>query len=317
MLLVLTAFCGCSGRDGRPDVGPQDAVDGIDGGDPGTDRAEDGDGGDQPQSPLRIGSGQTFEIATWNIRNFPYDSRTAQRVANLIADMDIDLVAVQEIADVTAFEQMLAGLPSHHGVLSTHEYGPGDYQKTGFIYRSNMIQIGEVQSLFENDSYAFPRPPLQARFGVTGPGGATMTFAVITLHLKADSGEENEARRREACQKLKTHVDGMLAAGIETEIFIVGDYNDLLSDPPDDNVYTVFLDDGQNYDFLSQQIEDDGEYSFIPSSSLLDQVLITADLQDDYAGGRILAAPLDLQITEYNYRQEISDHRPVVAVFPL
>jgi hypothetical protein len=184
-----------------------------------------------------------------------------------------------------------------------------------------MIQIGEVQSLFESDSYAFPRPPLQARFGVTGPGGATMTIAVIDLHLKAETGEENEARRREACRKLKAHVDNMLGAGIETEIFIVGDFNDRLSDPPGDNVFTVFLftvflDDGQNYEFLSRVLEDEGEYSLIPWGTVLDHILITADLQDDYAGGRIVAAPLDLQITDYDYEGEISDHRPVVTVFP-
>jgi predicted extracellular nuclease len=301
---------GCSGREGGQDVGPHDALDA--GGD---DGAGD-DGGDQTESPLRIGSGQTFEIASWNIRNFPTNSQTAGRVADLIAAMDIDLVAVQEIADVAAFEQMLAALPSHQGVLSTDEYTPGDYQKTGFIFRLDMIQIGEVQSILENDSYAFPRPPLQARFGVSGPGGATMTFAVIVLHLKADTGEENEARRRDACQKLKAHVDSMLAAGIETEIFIVGDFNDRLSDPLEDNVFTVFLDDGQHYEFLSKHLEDDGDYSFVSWSVVLDHILITADLLDDYAGGRILAAPVDLQITDYDYEQAVSDHRPVVAVFP-
>jgi predicted extracellular nuclease len=180
-----------------------------------------------------------------------------------------------------------------------------------------MIQIGEVQSILENDSYAFPRPPLQARFGVTGPGGAEMTFAAIVLHLKAEGGEDNEARRRDACEKLKVHVDAMLAAGPETEIFIVGDFNDRLSDAPDDNVFTVFLDDMQNYEFLSQQLEDDGDYSFIPWHTLLDHILVTADLQDDYVGGSIQAAPLDLQVTEYDYEDEVSDHRPVVAVFPL
>jgi endonuclease/exonuclease/phosphatase family metal-dependent hydrolase len=303
LLSLLLAFVGCAGRDGRPDVGTQDGFDGD-------------AGGDRSPGPLRIGSGQTFEIATWNIRNFPSDSRTAQRVAALIAEMDIDLVAVQEIADVVAFDQMLSGLPSHRGVLSTHEYASGEYQKTGYIYRAGMIQIGEVQSLFESDSYAFPRPPLQARFGVTGPGGATTTFAVIDLHLKAEIGEEDEARRREACRKLKAHVDAMLGAGIETEVFIVGDFNDRLSDPPDDNVFTVFLDDGQNYEFLSRSLEDEGEYSIIPWGTVLDHILITADLRDDYAGGRIVAAPLDLQITDYDYEREISDHRPVVAVFP-
>jgi hypothetical protein len=109
----------------------------------------------------------------------------------------------------------------------------------------------------------------------------------------------------------------MLAAGTETEVFIVGDFNDRLSDAPDDNVFTVFLEDGQNYEFLSQQLQDDGDYSFIPWNSLLDHILITADLQDDYTGGSIQAAPLDLQVTEYDYEQDVSDHRPVVAVFPL
>jgi endonuclease/exonuclease/phosphatase family metal-dependent hydrolase len=308
MILVLVGgLWGCSGQENGQDVGPEDAFDA------GGDDAGGDDVGDQPDNPLRIGSTQTFEIATWNIRNFPTDPQTAERVANLIAEMDIDLVAVQEIADTTAFDQVLTGLPGYHGVLSTHEYGSGEYQKTGFIYRTDMIQIGEVQSLFEGDTYAFPRPPLQARFGVNG----TMTFVVIDLHLKAEGGEDNEARRRDACQKLKTHVDAMLAAGTETEVFIVGDFNDRLSDAPDDNVFTVFLDDGQNYEFLSQQLQDDGDYSFIPWNTLLDHILITADLQDDYAGGSIQAAPLDLQITEYDYEQEVSDHRPVVAVFPL
>ncbi len=307
LLLLLGVMCCCSGERGGQDIGFHDGLDA------GGDDAGGDDGGDQPENPLRIGSEGTFEIATWNIRNFPSDSLTAGRVAGLIADMDLDLVAVEEIADVAAFEQMLSELPTHRGVLSTDEYEPGDYQKTGFIYRADMIQIGEEQSLFEGDTYAFPRPPLQARFGVDGG----MTFAVIVLHLKADSGEENEARRRDACEKLKAHVDAMLAAGPETEVFVVGDFNDQLSDAPDDNVFTVFLDDGENYEFLSQELEDDGDYSFIPRHILLDHILITADLRDDYAGGSIQAVPLDLQVTEYDYEQGVSDHRPVVAVFSL
>ena len=309
ILALVGGLWGCSGQESRPDIGSNDGIDAYDaGGD---------DGGDRPESPLRIGSEGTFEIAAWNIRNFPTDSQTAGRVAGLIAAMDLDLVAVEEIANVAAFEQMLSELPGYLGVLSADEYDPGDYQKTGFIYRTDMIQIGEVQPILENDSYAFPRPPLQARFGVTGPGGAEMTFAAIVLHLKADSGEENEARRRDACGKLKDHVDAMLAAGPETQVFIVGDFNDQLSDSPEDNVFTVFLDDTQNYEFLSQKLADDGDYSFIPWHSLLDHILITKDLEDDYAGGSIQAVPLDLQVTEYDYEQAVSDHRPVVAVFPL
>ena len=152
--LSIVLLAGCSNRGGLDDGGSDGGF----------------DAGDREYSPLRIGSDETLEIATWNIQNFPANSATAARVATLIADMDIDLVAVQEIADQAAFEQILAQLDSHAGVLSDHEYSSGEYQKTGFIYRKNMIRVRGTESIFEGDTWAFPRPPLKAQFEVTGLG---------------------------------------------------------------------------------------------------------------------------------------------------
>jgi uncharacterized protein len=299
MSWILLFVAGCSGAGGNDDGG---ILDGL-------------DGGDQVLNPLRIGSADTLEIATWNIRNFPENQITGERVAFLIGEMDLDLVAVQEITDQQAFMQMLGGMDSYEGVLSTDEYGPGNYQKTGLIYRKDMIDVSGQQALFEGDTYAFPRPPLKVDVSVSLPGGGTLTFIAIVVHLKADVGAENEARRRDACEKLKAHIDGIVAQGDETEVVVMGDFNDAIDDWPDYNVFNVFLDAAEDYRFLTTDLADAGEYTLIPWTNLVDHLLITKDLEDDYQGGNTQVVHLDELLGDYDYVDEVSDHRPVVSVF--
>lgn len=301
MGLVALLTGACSGRAVNGDGGQKDGY----------------DAGDGIENPLRVGSEQTFEIATWNIRNFPTDSMTAGRVADLVRQMDIDMLAVEEIADVDAFGRVLDGLDGYSGVLSPDEYSSGEYQKTGFIFRTDMVHIGALESIFDGDSYAFPRPPLQAPFEIDRPQGGKLSFIAIVLHLKADLGEENEARRRQACEKLKTHVDDLVAGGEDTRVVVLGDFNDSLGDPVAENVFEVFLNDEQHYSFLTRQLADLGEYSLIPWRAFLDHILVTTDLFADYTNGTTEVVHLDQEISDYDYVNEISDHRPVAAVFPL
>ncbi len=301
ILGLITIFASaCSGRDVDGDGGQEDGH----------------DAGDGIENPLRIGSEQTFEIATWNIRNFPTDSMTAGRVADLVSRMDIDMLAVEEIADVDSFNLLLDELDGYSGVLSPDVYSSGEYQKTGFIFRTEMVHIGTQESIFDGDSNAFPRPPLQAQFEIDGPQGEKLSFIAIVLHLKADSGLENETRRRLACEELKTHIDDMVAGGENTRVIVLGDFNDLLTDPVADNVFEVFLDDEQHYRFLTRQLADQGEYSYIPWRSFLDHILVSTDMLSDYSNGVTEVVHLDQEIGNYNYVDKVSDHRPVAAIFP-
>lgn len=316
LALLALLFAACDTWLGPDDSGLPDGVDGPPDGD-GGDRPADGDAPPADQGPLawRVGSEDTFEIATWNIRNFPADADAPWRVARLIAEMDLDLVAVQEISDVDAFDFVVDQLPRHAAVLSDDQYQPGEYQKTGFIYRSDLIQPREVVSIFQADNYAFPRPPLQAEFYLHKPDGSVMTFTAITVHLKASLGEDNEARRRDACVKLKAHVDNLVAAGGESEVVILGDFNDSLDDPVYDNVFTAFTDAPADYRFATQPLVGQ-THSYVPARVLIDHLLISAGLFDDFAAGTVDVVRLDDLVSEYDFVSYVSDHRPVVAVLP-
>ncbi|MBN2496549.1 MAG: endonuclease/exonuclease/phosphatase family protein [Deltaproteobacteria bacterium] len=301
----LIAFGLACGNGGSPSDAGLDAWDASDG-------HRDGD---RDESPLRIGRDETFEIATWNIRNFPSDQTSAYRVAGLIDDMDLDVVAVQEIASTAAFDALMAALPGYYAVLSEHEYRPGEYQKTGFIYRAHEIHVRGEKLLFVENDYAFPRPPLEAEFDVSLPGGASVSFVAIVIHLKAYADEDAEARRRAACEALETYLSGLVAGG--QQVILLGDFNDQLDDPPGDNVFSAFTGEPSEYNFLTQTLSDQGEYSYIPYRSLIDHILITNGLEDDYSGGSTQAVDLEREPLGYDYEESISDHRPVVAVFPL
>ncbi len=320
-LLALLAVAGCDNRTGPGDAGWWDA--GGDGGEAADDAGDDaGDsgpadaGGDEEPPPWRVGSEQTLELATWNIRNFPADGQTAERVADLIAGMQVDLVAVQEIADVYAFGQVLQRLPDYTAVLSEHEYGDGEYQKTGLVYRSDLVQVRETRSLFADDGYAFPRPPLEAEVYLHRPDGSVQTLRLIVVHLKARLGEDNEARRRDACQKLAAYVDDLVQSGGETEVAVVGDFNDSLDDPPQDNVFTVFQQHPDQYRFLTDPLADANDYSYIPARVLIDHLLVSDGLFDTFAGGQVEAVALDRLVVDYDYLSRVSDHRPIVVITP-
>ena len=236
-------------------------------------------------------------------------------MAELVTRLDLYLVFVQEIADEDVFGEMLAMLPTHDGVLSPDHYSSGEYQKTGIIYRTDLIEISNTQTILSGDRYAFPRPPYQANV-LVHRDGENLIFIAINAHLKAGTSEDDESRRRAACAKLKQHVDAMLVQDPATGILIVGDLNDAIDDPDHDNVFTAFLQD-QQYLFLTESLAEEDAFSYIPWRRLIDHLLITSGLHDDYLDGHTRVLALEQQIHQYDFNEVISDHRPVVSFFPL
>jgi predicted extracellular nuclease len=220
---------------------------------------------------------------------------------------------VQEIASVHSFNSLLDSLPGWKGVLSDDTYGDGSYQKTGVLYKSSFISLSSVKNIFTSDGYAFPRPPLSAFVKIKDLDGTKLDFTIIVLHLKAMSGEENEARRRSACEKLKAYIDAEISAGADPDFVVLGDWNDILTDPDSLNVFQVFLDDTAGYKFLTHSIS--GRYSYISNSyrSLIDHIMITGSTKNYFQNGFTDVLYLDDEFLQY--RSFVSDHRPVMARF--
>ncbi len=260
-----------------------------------------------------VGQHEYLEIATWNIENYPKGGAgTITAVKELIRDLDIDLFGVQEIADVSAFNSLMDSLPGYRAVLSNDVYSSGSYQKTGIIYKSEFISIANVRNIFEDDGYAFPRPPLTAFVTVRDLDSVKYDFTLIVLHLKALGGDSNEARRREACQKLELFIDEEIRAGADADFVVVGDWNDQLDDPETDNVFMPFLSKSDEYRFLTNGLDQE---SYISNSfnSLIDHIMISQSSFDEFGIGSAEVQYLDNQIN--GYASTVSDHRPVVAVF--
>ncbi len=263
----------------------------------------------------KVGTDSTVDVLAWNIEWFAKDGQnTIDEVAQIVTDLDGDLFGVEEIASVDDFNQLLSQLSGWDGILSPHTYNDGSYQKVGLLYNTSEVTVHSWQLLFENDGYAFPRPPMEFTITVM-EGSHSFDFKLIVVHLKAYGDEDSEQRRRAAIDSLKNYIDGQLALGGEQDFILLGDFNDHLEDPPEDNVFQVMLDDTAAYTFLTEPLAGvQGSYIGYNEPNLIDHICITNDALNEYgAAGNTEVLYLDDQNS--SYESTVSDHRPVLAQF--
>lgn len=279
-----------------------------------------------------VGSPRTLDIATWNIEWFPRRSSTIAVVADLISSLELDLVAVQEIASADAFGELVERLPEHEGILSEHIYGDGTYQKIGVIYRVGAIQPMTPELLFFGQTYPFPRPPLAVRLRVVpeardgardGAQDATHDGAqlgecpaselmVIAVHLKAGVSADDAARRQRAVSELEPYMRALTDAGDSTRVVLLGDFNEVIDTARGHRVLAPLLDDAERYRFHTAELVGNST-SFLPSHRLIDHIVSSVS-EHAPAASPALIPRLDLLVERYE--AAISDHLPVVVSIP-
>jgi len=274
----------------------------------GVDEAVKTNDDDPDISDLTIGSDETLEIVTWNIESFPkLQNETIDLVVQLINEMDADIICLQEIEDNAAFIELDSQLTNWDGFRGS---GAAYNINLAILYKNTAdFQFISIEELFTDDWYAFPRSPLKLEFLWNNE-----TFFVINNHLKASGGDDNEKRRREACEGLHDYV---LTELPDENVIITGDLNDLIIDPPDKNVYNVFLDDPDNFTFADYDIAYGSAlyWSWNNGSSHLDHIIISNELFDEFSNSQ--SGIQTIRIDDYLdggwsfYDDFISDHRPV------
>jgi endonuclease/exonuclease/phosphatase family metal-dependent hydrolase len=261
-----------------------------------------------------VGTDTTLEVATWNIQNFPKDSeRTVGALLGIIPQLDLDVYAIQEVEDTSAFSRLVDGLAGYSGLLSADDYGNNSYQKTAVIYKRSVVSVSGVRQLFwENESVV--RPPLE--LDVTASvRGRVFDFRLVVMHLKAGTSYGDFAQRRATCRLLKERIDAELAAGRDSDYVVVGDWNDEVDDLPEDNAFQAFIDDSASYRFLTLPLAGNSYYSSYIGGGLIDHLLVTCAALPEYGPGSTVTLRLDDEVPDYE--ELVSDHRPVMASFML
>ncbi|MFH6768995.1 endonuclease/exonuclease/phosphatase family protein [Gaetbulibacter aquiaggeris] len=269
----------------------------------------------QTQENPSFGSENTFEIMTWNIETFPKNGQISIDYATQIIEaLNVDFIAIQEVSEIAAFDQLVSNLTNYKGKIeSTY------YDGLAFLYKPDVITINKVYRIYSTSAYwnTFPRAPM-----VIDITYQNQKIFIINNHLKccgdgllnlSDPSDE-EYRRYEAMYLLKSFMDLDLP---NENIILVGDLNDELTDPSINNVFEDVLNDPTNYLFTDFDIAtgNSSHWSYPSWPSHLDHILISNELFDEF--GLSDSSIQTLKIEDYltggwdEYNQNVTDHRPV------
>ena len=154
----------------------------------------------------------TVRVATWNLRNFPGKGQDLGALSSRIHDLDADILAVQEIKDNAALEQLLPD----RGVILSRGGGRG-HQRLGFVYDPRRVNpVGAPTEHTELTMGGRVRPALSQRFAVRG---SEETITAVSVHLKAMP--KGAGLRRDQWLLLST-----LASLLRDDtVLVLGDFN--------------------------------------------------------------------------------------------
>lgn len=246
-------------------------------------------------------SPEKLEIVTWNIEHFPKNENTIKNVAALILEMNVDVLALQEIRNQQVLKALIKLLPGWKYVI--HDNSD---LNLAYLYKTADISInGNPYAILKENRYELPRSPyvLPIRFKKNN-----LDIILINNHFKAMKGTENESRRREASVLLKKWIDEKHA---NDNVILLGDLNDEITDSYKRNVFQIFLDDKENYRFADMKIAHDKKYWSYPSfPGHIDHILITDELFDNLRN----VYTYTFNHCDKKYKSIVSDHYPVCIV---
>jgi endonuclease/exonuclease/phosphatase family metal-dependent hydrolase len=270
----------------------------------------------EPPSPGEIvdfkacvttGESSSFEIVTFNLEGFPKaGSLTTMTVSNLIRALNPDVIALQEMINESDFDKLVKELPGWEG-----RFYPiaNDEWNLAYLFKTTEVIIDDLKTkiILENDDYAFPRPPFEV---FVRHKTLNISAYLINLHLKCCSGSDNEARRRDAAEKLDNYIS---SSRPNDPVIILGDFNDGISGGSSlNNVFYTFVSSPLEYRFTDLDIAKGSLlwWSYPSYPSHIDHILVTNELFSDIDTTMVIKT----EPCYPGYSSNISDHRPVELI---
>ena len=270
--------------------------------------------------PTAQGEAGIARIATWNLEWFGALNRNAddiKQIAAIIRELDIDVLALEEIVCPCTVEALAAELGDYEFFISPQRIP----QKLALMWRSE--RVGEVT--FDEAAYSALRgvadtgldrelrQPLVFRMKIDH-----FDFTLVVVHLKSiPEAERSVEIRNIQYDTLNAWLAQELGReGGERDIVIAGDFNSY-----NQGISSARLLEAGHVVFATTSLPD-GEYSNIwydregtRNHSLIDHIALTPELRDGEFGALEAIRDWDVEIGGEAYENGVSDHLPLVAVF--
>jgi endonuclease/exonuclease/phosphatase family metal-dependent hydrolase len=211
----------------------------------GTAESEVGSRPERAWTPTAVKEGN-LRVATFNIRNFPEDrmggaspdaeedpERLVRRelttdlemLVELLEKLDFDVLAVQEIGDVEAFDALLERLAERTGRAydSTFSTAWDHPQNVGIVVRSDRFRLEAPEVHEEIATRPTMRAGLSARVVSRSSGG--VDFGVLVLHLASGTTSGRAALRATQAAFAAEAVARRQAEWGDDDFVVVGDLN--------------------------------------------------------------------------------------------
>ena len=269
----------------------------------------------QSLNDLFFGTDVSLDLVSWNIEWFPKNNTTSDYVQEILTNLEADIYALQEIEDTTLLKNIVSNIPGYECYFKSSYYGG-----LAYVYNTNTIQVSAKYEIFTSSPYwnTFPRSPQVLEFTFL-----ENDYIIINNHFKccgdgvlnSNNSNDEENRRLQAVTYLKQFLDNNFA---NTNVVLLGDLNDNLTDDFENNVFQSFIDDSNNYEFADMQIAQGSSsgWSYPSWPSHLDHILISDELFENFQNPNSLVSVI--KIDDYmggwnNYDNNVSDHRPIAV----
>jgi len=264
-----------------------------------------------------------------------------QNVRSVIDSAHADVIAVQEVSNDSIFQELVRRLPRYKAVCSgRYSYSFNGFdptfppQKVCFIYDSVSVHPISTRVMFEmlydsarlHDPSLLPnyptgdvssfwssgRLPFMMTANVTIQG-VTQRIRFIDIHAKSGDKQSDYDRRVYDVNVLKDSLDAHYP---NDRLVILGDYNDDLRQSIVTGLvtsYQRFVQDTARYTPVTLALSEAGAKSTVSFNGVIDNQIISNELNDDRLPGSEQVITPFLQIP--NYGTTTSDHLPVVSRF--
>ena len=188
----------------------------------------------------------SVRVATWNIRWFPKgcpdpsecpERRTdVENVAATVAELRLDLVAVQEILSDEpsrpAIAHLLRSLDSLVGgpwKIDLQECGPPEAQRVGFLWNAGRLEltgladVGPLNGEWEKTGEACAGNLRPGRYAYVRSLSGGVDFHAYTVHFDSGRRDKDYQNRRDAARRIPALVRGMHAD--DADVVVLGDFN--------------------------------------------------------------------------------------------